>query len=396
MRVVRFGIAALLLSSGALCAPAAAQFRLPVKLDELERRAHADSNDPAAHFNVALGYWNAKRWQDADRSLRTAITLDPRFAPAYVALHYLAYAERPSLWDEVQENRVPQDWQARLEESDRFFRRAYMIDPLVELRSGDVVQPRSTSYLDALEEYFGEHVRDYYDGLDHYFMGDYQKSYDLFQRVLNALDADRHPDRAPSSVYWWHGLAAARVEDWAAATQDFQLLVDRSLEPTRRDSLIHFPLRTNEFRYILAFVKQRSGKLNDAIDLYREAITNDIGLYMAHVRLADMYETAGMFPQAIASRRNAVNANPDDESLLLDLGKTLGNAGQQQEAVTVLRQASSTNPRDPRPLFYLGMILEQMGQKPDARAAFTQFTSLAPSRYDRQITLARQHIASLQ
>src|ERR1051326_5247823 len=87
MRVVRFGIAALLLSSGALCAPAAAQFRLPVKLDELERRAQADSNDPAAHFNVALGYWNAKRWQDADQSLRTAITLDPRFAPAYVALH---------------------------------------------------------------------------------------------------------------------------------------------------------------------------------------------------------------------------------------------------------------------------------------------------------------------
>src|ERR1044072_2229768 len=121
MRVVRFGIAALLLSSGALCAPAAAQFRLPVKLDELERRAHADSNDPAAHFNVALGYWNAKRWKDADRSLRTAIPLDPRFAPAYVALHYLAFAERPSLWDEVQENRVPQDWQARLEEAVPFF-----------------------------------------------------------------------------------------------------------------------------------------------------------------------------------------------------------------------------------------------------------------------------------
>jgi hypothetical protein len=40
-----------------------AQFRLPMKLDELERRMHADSNDPAAHFNVALAYWNAKRWR---------------------------------------------------------------------------------------------------------------------------------------------------------------------------------------------------------------------------------------------------------------------------------------------------------------------------------------------
>ncbi len=55
--------------------PLAAQFRLPVKLEELERRAKADSNDPAAHFNVALAYWNAKRWADAERSLRLAITI---------------------------------------------------------------------------------------------------------------------------------------------------------------------------------------------------------------------------------------------------------------------------------------------------------------------------------
>src|ERR1051325_6682281 len=103
MRVVRFGIAALLLSSGALCAPAAAQFRLPVKLDELERRAHADSNDPAAHFNVALGYWNAKRWEDADGSFRTGIGLDHGFAPAEVACPSGAFAGGPSLWDEVQE-----------------------------------------------------------------------------------------------------------------------------------------------------------------------------------------------------------------------------------------------------------------------------------------------------
>ncbi|HYU08852.1 MAG TPA: tetratricopeptide repeat protein, partial [Gemmatimonadales bacterium] len=110
----------------------------------------------------------------------------------------------------------------------------------------------------------------------------------------------------------------------------------------------------------------------------------------------DMYETAQMFPQAIKSRQNAVNANPDDESLLLDLGKTLAVAGQPQEAVKTLRQATSVNPRDPRPSFYLGIVLEQLGQKDDARAAFTQFTSLAPSRYDRQITIAKQHLAALQ
>ncbi len=372
-----------------------AQFRLPLKLEELERRAKADSNDPAAHFNVALAYWNAKRWTDAERSLRLAITIDTRFGPAYMALHYLPYAQRRGLWDEVAERRVPDEWKQRLQESESFFRRAYMIDPLVELRSGDVVQPRSTAYLEELQEVFGERVRDYYDGLDQYFLGEYQRAYDRFTRVINAIDGDRHPDRIPSNVLWWHGLASARVERWPEAISDFEKLMDRSLDPVRRDSLVHFPLRTNEFRYILAYLKQRSGKVNEAIDLYREAITNDIGLYMAHVRLADMYEAAQMFDQAVLSRRNAVNANPDDASLLVDLGKTLANGGRFQEAVEPLRQATDMNPRDARGYFYLGLVLEQMGSKDEARTALTRFTSLAPSRYDRQIVIAKQHLAAL-
>jgi tetratricopeptide (TPR) repeat protein len=271
-----------------------------------------------------------------------------------------------------------------------------MIDPFVELRSGDVVTPRSTAYLDALERVFGEQIRDFYDGLDQYFQAEYQKAYDRFSRVLNHLDADRHPDRAPTSVYWWHGLAAARVEKWDEATADFQRLIDRSLEPTRRDSLVHFPLRTNEFRYVLAYIKQRSGKLNEAIDLYHEVLTNDIGQYMAHVRLAEIYETTQMLPEAVESRRNAVNANPEDETLLLDLGRTLATAGQNQEAVSVLRQATTANPRDPRPFLFLGLVLEQLGQQEGAKTALAQFVTLAPSRYERQITIAKQHLATLQ
>ena len=263
----RFVVVVTVLGLGMGAGTARAQFRLPMKLEELERRVHADSNDPAAHFNVALAYWNAKRWQDADHALRTAIMLDPRFAPAYVALNYLPFAQRPSLWDEVRENRVPDEWKARMEESDQFFRHAYMIDPFVELRSGDVVQPRSAPYLEALQMIYGEYVRDYFDGLDMYFQAKYQDSYDRFTRVINYLDGDRHPDRVPSNVFWWHGLASARVEKWPDAIADFDRLVDRSLEPTKRDSLVHFPLRTNEFRYILAYVKQRSGAVNEAIDL---------------------------------------------------------------------------------------------------------------------------------
>lgn len=388
--------ALLMLTLVSLALPAAAQFRLPMKLEDLERRVRADSNDPAAHFNVALAYWNAKRWADVDRSLRLAIALDQRFGPAYVALHYLPYAERGRLREEVSERRVPEEWKDRVEESNNFFRRAYMIDPLVELRAGDVVQPRSTAYLEALQYVFGEHVRDFYDGLDRYFMGEYQPAYDRFTRVINHIDGDRHPDRIPSTVLWWHGLASARVERWPEAIWDFEKLMDRSLAPVRSDSLVQFPLRTNEYRYVLGYLKHRAGRLNEAIDLYRESIANDVGLYMAHARLAEIYEAARMTDQALTSRRNAVNANPEDGTLLLDLGKALANAGRMREAVDPLRQAVQINPRDPRPHFYLGLALEQLGQKPEARTSLDQFISLAPSRYERQIALAKQRLDALR
>src|SRR5467141_2377330 len=107
----RFGVVVVsVLGLGLGAGAAQAQFRLPMKVEELERRVHADSNDPAVHFNVALAYWNAKRWADTERSLRLAITIDPRFGPAYMALHYLPYAQRTGLWDEVAERRVPDEW----------------------------------------------------------------------------------------------------------------------------------------------------------------------------------------------------------------------------------------------------------------------------------------------
>ena len=95
------------------------------------------------------------------------------------------------------------------------------------------------------------------------------------------------------------------------------------------------------------------------------------------------------------ARRNAVNANPDDATLLLDLGKTFANAGQLDSAIVVLGQAASANPRDARPQFYLGVVAEKLGQSDKARTAFTQFTALAPSRYERQVGIAKQHLASL-
>lgn len=117
-------------------APLAAQrIDLPVPLGELEQRARADSNDPVAHYNLALGYWNAKRWDDVEASLRTSLMLDPRLAVSRLALARLPYSRRPRLTEELFESTtVPSDLREMVETADREWRHAFMIDPAVDLR----------------------------------------------------------------------------------------------------------------------------------------------------------------------------------------------------------------------------------------------------------------------
>jgi tetratricopeptide (TPR) repeat protein len=393
----RFAVIWTLVFTLAAPAIAAQRIKLSASLANLEKAAHVDSNDAAAHYNVALAYWNAKRWDDVDSALHRAIRVDPEFPAPHMALAYLPYARRSSLADEENENRVPDAWKAALEESDREYRRAVMIDPLVEVRLGDLVFPRSTEYLDIMKEVFGEWLADYNDGLDQYFIGKYEDAYNRFQRVYYEINGVSHERRLWNTLLYWHGLSCAQVSKHEDAVQDFQMLLDRYLdaETNKKDSTLHVPLRTNEFRYILAVMEQRAGKYNEAIDLYRQALENDIGLYEAHVRLANIYEDHQMLSQAVNERQAAVNANPDDGTLLYDLGKTLARAGQMPEAEKALRDAIAANPRDPRPHYLLGIVEQDENKNTDAHTAFSEFISLAPSRYTQQVADAKQRLATL-
>jgi tetratricopeptide (TPR) repeat protein len=393
----RFGIVASLLAV-LIVAPAAAQrIKLTASLGDLEKAARKDSNDAAAHYNVALAYWNAKRWDDADSALHRAIRLEPRFAAAYMVLAALPYARRPQLLDEEYDHRVPEEWRLRIAESERRYRQAVLIDPLVEVRIGYVMLPTQSEFKTSLAVLFGDWVDDYFEAEDMYFEGRYQEAYDRFQRVYNELNAGSHARRLWNTLLFWHGLSAAQIQKHDDAVWDFGTLLDRSqdAEDRAKDSTLQVPLRTNEFRYVLAVMKQRAGQYNEAIDLYRRALENDIGLYMAHVRLAQIYEDYNMLPQAVAERRAAVSANPDDPSLLLDLGKTLAHANQWIDAEKALEDAVTANPRDPRPHYFLGIVDQHQNKAQEARTAFNDFIALAPSRYSAQINDAKQRLSAL-
>ena len=112
------------------------------RTDELAAMVRADSNEAQGHYLLGLLFIRREKYDRAEASLRTAIALDSRQAEAHLALAQLPYLQRPQLGSEEARGRVPDAWEARLDEARKFYRRAFVVDPLVSLRSMSMLFPQ--------------------------------------------------------------------------------------------------------------------------------------------------------------------------------------------------------------------------------------------------------------
>jgi tetratricopeptide (TPR) repeat protein len=386
-------LALVLLSVAAEPLPAQ-RARLLVPLDELEARAARDSLDPMAHYNVALGYWTKGRWNDVERSLRRSVAIEPKMAPAYLGLALLPFARRPMLWKEEESDRVPADRAPQLEESYRFFRRAFQLDPLVDLKLfGLAVPPRGAIVV-------GRNATPAYaalvQGFESLWDGQYATAFGWLDGVLHKLDRGK-PDDVPEGLLWYHGLAAAHLEKYDLALLDFQRLYDRAAAREQSDTLVRtFIMESNQIRYVLATVSRRAGRADQALALYRESAATDLGLYMAHVQMADIYEDRQLWNDAITERQRALEVNPDDASLRYDLAYSLARARQFNDAAETLTELMQTRPLNPRIPYLLGLVQLRLGDGRSARDALQLFVTIAPSRFNEQVAEARQQLNQLE
>lgn len=378
-----------------LASPLSAQrMKLLVPLDSLVRRAARDSNDPAAHYEVALGYWLARQFDPAEAHLRQAVAIEPGMAPAYLALSYLPYARRPKLWDEEEKGKVPAELAPVLEEAWRFRRQAFLIDPLVDLKPlALMIPPASVLGLGGRDKAVYTYIM---NGFGSFWDGQYGQAYQFFQDVAGkATDEDRR--KYATWFLWYEALTAVHINDFPRAVTNLRILLARAEQRDQTDGGATLAFSTaNHYRYALACVLDLSGNAQEAISLLQEAATTDAGLYMAHVRLAAIHADQRRPQASLEERRRAVAANPEDSSLLFALGEALARAGRLPDAQGVLRQARQANPRNVRALYVLGWVAQQLDSRDEARDAYQQFLALAPSRFDTQKEEARKRLASLQ
>ena len=366
------------------------------KIADLELTALADSTDAQALYYLGLGYWKHEQFRKADSALRLAVKIDPRFAEGYLALAYLPFAERLELSDEEYEGKIPREWKDSLEIADRFYRHAFIANPLVDLSIINFTFPVESK--DFHQDYTSEESKLYelyYEGGVDLGAGRYEAAYARLRHLAETEYGRR--DKIPDILLWQRALAAAHTFTYRdSAIGDLQALLDRSLKKESQVGLVRVQIRTNEYRYLLAVVQHFADRDEKAIPLLQDAVANDVGLYMAHVFLAGIYENQGKWEDALAERRHAVDANPDESTLYEELGTTLYNMGRYAAADSAYRQALRVNSRGTFPHYALGLVALQLNQAQEARAEFTEYLEVAPSRMAAYVVDARKRLAALQ
>lgn len=405
----------------ALCAGAplsAQRISLPRSRAELEKIAQDNPDDAAAHYNLGLGWWSEGKYDQAQAALREALEIEPRFADAEFALAFLPFARDGELWKAVFDaDRRGEGEQRILEETDLHYRRAIMIDPLVDKKIMGAVLPKKNAYL-AFDGYWSRIYDDWVRGYEDFQLGRYREAYDRLSRIrentlaqrsarsgedlsVSAEEAgslrklSRDEDRLGEGILWFHGLAAAHVGEWEEAIRDIGILLERSRRTELADSVAYAPLATADYDYILGVLHEEAGRFDRAIEHFEDAFAADPSLFMAHVHLARIQEQRGDAEGALEHRRLAVSANPGDASLLLDLGITQYRTGDGPGAAASLERAIEQNPRDTRSYYLLGLVRTALGDADGARAALAKFIERAPARLAPQVEDARTRLEAL-
>ncbi len=388
------GRSLLLLAVGALLHADAAHAQ---RLGELAARARADSNDELLHYQVAMGYWREKQWDEAEVYLRHAIAVAPQFDRALLALGELPYMRGEKYWKRFEKERGHEAFDSALAVYAEFSRRAFLINPLVDrsilgdVTGGDAVQ---AGIFTLRSKWIGQMRR----GATKLHRGDAAGAYAVLDSAKRNPMFESVQKDVPRPVLYYHGLAAAETKRWDEAIEDFGILTGRGVQLERDgedlSGLQRF--RTNEFRYALATMLYLAGRHDQAAPVFRRVLEIDLGVFPAHVQLARIHEAAGDAEAGIRERQQAVEVFPQNGTLYLELSLAQFRAGRGDEARQTLEDGMKVNPRDYRIPLMLGEMLMAAGRDRDAREPYQRFLAIAPMRLEVQMVEVRNALAQIQ
>ena len=352
-------------------------------LADLAARARADSNDPVAFYELAAALVKNRHYREADRPLREALRIDPQYAPALLLLSEVNESQYAPLLAMMRGRRILfVRLDPRADETSLLRRRAFLIDPLVEVGT-----PSRDLLPVAWRGTLGQALRAYDEER-------WSEAAAGFQTVIDRTLRPTDSTKVPPVALWFRARCALKIGDYDGAIRYLEWLLALRMQDSVTERRWN-PFVGEELRYVLAYVHQQAGRWDEAISRYQELLELDLGLDAAHSHLAEIYGAEGRWTDAVDERVRAIQANPQATSLYFNLGATLTAAGRYDEAIASLKSYVAVYPRESRAVYLVGVAYMGLGNADSARTAFSRFLALTPTRYTEQIADAKRRLDTL-
>lgn len=134
-----------------------------------------------------------------------------------------------------------------------------------------------------------------------------------------------------------------------------------------------------QFKPLLARAFHAEGNTTRAIELLKEAVTEDSTLVEVKVLLGTLMIGAGQMAEGQAVLESIDASRISDPTVFVNIGISLMNDKKAEEAVTWLTKGITTFPKDPSAYYYRGIAQLSLGKTPEAKADLEKFVSIAPA-----------------
>lgn len=225
---------------------------------------------------------------------------------------------------------------------------------------------------------------------------------------MNRADRRRHEaqqaksGRIPDSSALRGLLEEGKAHHQAGRLQDAERVYRRALEmvPDHADTLhllgllLYRQVRYDEaiasitralaqapspvYWFNLGVVAQKSGRTDDAVRAYHEAIRLNPRYLEAHINLGNALKERGTVADSIEAYRKALTINHSHADIHNNLGVAFKEQGQIQEAIDSYRHAIELKPTHIEARNNLGLALMETGQLREAVDSFEQALAIQP------------------
>jgi tetratricopeptide (TPR) repeat protein len=200
--------------------------------------------------------------------------------------------------------------------------------------------------------------------------GVYRSEKGLWEATVDALPSN---ERAQNNLGNMLALIPGRLDE---AVDHFREAL--RLEPGYADA--HYNLGVSLYKI--------PGRANDAISEYEAALRLEPGRVEAHNNLGNALMSQGRTREAMVEFQEALRLDPAHAEAHYNMGNALSSLGRQQEAIAQYREALRTKPDHVEAHFNLGNALVAVGKPADAVGEYENAIRLRPGYADARYNLA--------